>query len=61
LDEIPVTQVSRYEKEFLEMLELKHSDLLSSIASSGELSQEVSDKLKQILSAFTDSFKVSVK
>lgn len=61
LDEIPVTEVSRYEKEFLEMLELKHSDLLSAIASTGELSQEVSDKMKQVLSAFTDSFKVSVK
>ncbi len=61
LDEIPVTEVSRYEKEFLEMMEMKHRDVMEAIASTGELSQDITDKLKQILSAFTDSFKVSVK
>ena len=61
LDEIPLLEVSRFEKEFLELMELKHKDVLDSIASSGEISAEVTDKMKQILNDFTNSFKVSVK
>ncbi len=61
LDEIPVGEVKRFENEFLEMMELKHNDILETISSTGDLNEETSVKLKQILAAFTDSFKVSVK
>jgi len=61
LDEIPVKEVSRYEKEFLETMELKHRDVIDAIASTGELSQDTTVKLKQILEDFTNNFKVSVK
>ncbi|MBE2218380.1 MAG: F0F1 ATP synthase subunit alpha [Ignavibacteria bacterium] len=61
LDEIPVPHISRYEKEFLETMEMKHRDILDSIAASGEINDENTSKLKQILEDFTNNFKVSVK
>jgi len=61
LDEIPVPHIARYEKEFLETMEMKHKDILDSIAASGEINDENTSKLKQILEDFTNNFKVSVK
>ncbi len=61
LDEIPLPEVKRYEKEFLEMMDLKHKDIFDAISTSGELNQDNSVKLKQILDNFTNNFKVSVK
>ncbi len=61
LDEIPVPHIARYEKEFLEMMEMKHKDILDSIAASGEMNDENTSKMKQILEDFTNNFKVSVK
>ena len=61
LDEIPVEAVSRYEKELLEIMELKHKDILDAIASTGELKDDTAAKLKEVLTAFTENFKVSVK
>jgi F-type H+-transporting ATPase subunit alpha len=61
LDEIPAEHVSRYEKEFLELMEVKHKDVLEEIAKTKDLSKELTEKLKNILQEFTDSFKVSIK
>jgi F-type H+-transporting ATPase subunit alpha len=61
LDEIPVEHVQRYEKELLELMELKHRDLLAQIATEKDLSDHITTRLKSILQQFTDSFKVSVK
>lgn len=61
LDEIPLPEVKRYEKEFLEMMDLKHKDIFDAISTSGELNQDNSVKFKQILDDFTNNFKVSVK
>ncbi|MCX7877669.1 MAG: F0F1 ATP synthase subunit alpha [Ignavibacteria bacterium] len=61
LDEIPLNEVKRYEKEFLELMDIKHRDILENIASTGDLSDEVTAKLRQILDEFTNNFKVSVK
>ncbi len=61
LDEIPVDQVQRYEKELLEMMDMKHPDVLHAIAEQKDLTDEITAKLKSILQQFTDSFKVSVK
>jgi F-type H+-transporting ATPase subunit alpha len=61
LDEIPVEHVQRYEKELLELMELKHRDLLAQIATEKDLSDQITMRLKSILQQFTDSFKVSVK
>jgi F-type H+-transporting ATPase subunit alpha len=61
LDEIPLEDVKRYEMEFLEYMELKHKDILETIASTGDLSEDTSAKLKNILDEFTNNFRVSVK
>jgi len=60
LDEIPLEEVGRFETEFLEMMELKHSDILQEIAEKKDLSEELTAKLKRVLQQFTESFKVSV-
>ncbi|HCV42420.1 MAG TPA: F0F1 ATP synthase subunit alpha [Bacteroidetes bacterium] len=61
LDEIPIEHVQRYEREILEMMELKHADLLALIAEKKDLSEDVVARLKTVLKEFTDSFKASVK
>lgn len=61
LDEIPTEEVARYESELLEMIELKHSDVLNKILETKDLSEELTAKLKKILNEFTSSFKVTVK
>ena len=61
LDEIPVEEVQRYEHELLELMELKHGDLLGSIAMKKDLTDEITASLKKVLGEFTASFKASVK
>jgi len=61
IDEIPIDHVARYEKELLETMELKHKDILNTIAETKELDDETAGKLKKALEDFTNSFKVSIK
>ncbi|MGA2668268.1 MAG: F0F1 ATP synthase subunit alpha [Ignavibacteria bacterium] len=61
LDEIPLEEVERFEKEFLEMMELKHKDVLDEIAAKKDLSDEMITGLNNILKDFTTNFKVSIK
>jgi F-type H+-transporting ATPase subunit alpha len=61
LDEIPLGEVRRFEREFLETMELKHKDILDTISGTGDLNDETIAKLRQILDSFTNNFKVSVK
>jgi F-type H+-transporting ATPase subunit alpha len=61
LDEIPLEHVERYEREVLERLELKHSDLLDAIVAKKDLTEEITAKLHAILKEFTEAFKLSVK
>ncbi len=61
LDEIPVEEIKRYEKEYLEMMELKHKDVLDEIISKKELTDDLITTLKNILDEFTNNFKVSIK
>lgn len=61
LDEIPLEELSRFEKEFLEMMELKHKDVLNEIAEKKDLSNDMISGLKNILDEFTNNFKVSIK
>jgi F-type H+-transporting ATPase subunit alpha len=53
LDEWPVEAVSEYEKQMLEFMESKHSDLLSEIKDK----KEISDKLEEKMQAALDEFK----
>jgi len=61
LDEIPVEQVGRYERELLELMEIKHKNILDEISSRKDLTDELTAKLKSILDEFTGNFKVTIK
>jgi F-type H+-transporting ATPase subunit alpha len=61
LDEIPVGEVQRFERELLELLEVKHPEVLTGIASKKDLTDEITASLKKVLGEFTASFKASVK
>ena len=59
LDELPVTSVQRFEKEFLEFMEFKHRDILDEIFRTKDLSEETQEKLINIIKEFISKFKVS--
>jgi F-type H+-transporting ATPase subunit alpha len=59
LDEIPAEEVGRFETEFLEVMELKHPDILQEIAEKKDMSEDLTARLKKVLQQFTESFKVS--
>lgn len=61
LDEIPLEDVQRFEKEFLEMVEMKHQDLLVEIAEKKDLTDALQQKLHSIAKDFLMKFKVSSK
>jgi F-type H+-transporting ATPase subunit alpha len=58
LDELPLDQVQRFEKEFLEMAELRHKDLLDSVADKKELTDEAVKRLHTIVKEFIETFKI---
>jgi F-type H+-transporting ATPase subunit alpha len=61
LDEIPLEDVQRFEKELLEMVEMKHGDVLTEIAEKKDLSDQLQQKLHSLAKDFLMKFKVSTK
>jgi F-type H+-transporting ATPase subunit alpha len=61
LDELPAERVQRFEKEFIEMMELKHQDVLNKVADSKDIDGETDKKLHEITREFVASFKASIK
>ncbi len=61
LDEIPLGGVQRFEKEFLEMVEMKHQDILTEVAEKKDLSDDLQQKLHSIAKDFLMKFKVLTK
>ena len=61
LDEVPLEQVARYERELLEVMDMRHADIFAAIAATKDIAPDVAEKLKEILKQFTDSFRASVK
>lgn len=61
LDELPVESVQRFETEFLEMMELKHQDILNKIADIKDIDAETDKHLHEITKEFVSSFKASIK
>ena len=56
LDEWPVEAVSVYEKQMLEFMESKHSDLLGEIKDKKDISDDLEEKLKAALDEFKSVF-----
>ena len=61
LDELPLDAIARFEKEFLEMMEVRHRDLLDTIAEKKELTDEIAKRIQSAGKEFIDTFKASVK
>jgi F-type H+/Na+-transporting ATPase subunit alpha len=59
LDEIPLEHVQRFERNLLEMMELKYGTILHEIVGKKDLSDDLQKKLHEILKEFVPSFKVS--
>lgn len=56
LDNIPTTDVTRFEEQFLGEMRAKHADLLGTIRKEAKLTDETTDQLKSILDTFTKAF-----
>ncbi|MFZ1081890.1 MAG: F0F1 ATP synthase subunit alpha, partial [Candidatus Kryptoniota bacterium] len=61
LDELPVESIARFEKEFLEMMELKNQNILDKIADTKDIDPETDKKLHETAKEFLSQFKASIK
>lgn len=56
LDNIPTTDVTRFEEQFLAEMRAKHADLLATVRKEAKLSDDTSSQLKSILETFAKAF-----
>jgi F-type H+-transporting ATPase subunit alpha len=61
LDDLPLDVLAKFEKEFMEMLDLQHTDILAEIIFKKEMSEELTGKLKKAVEPFVDNFKKTLK
>jgi F-type H+-transporting ATPase subunit alpha len=61
LDEIPVSDVQRYQADFLQEMENLNGDVLDAIRNEKDLSEKTTEKLVSILKDFTERFKTTVR
>ncbi len=59
LDELPVEKIGQFEKEFLEMIELRHKDILTTIAEKKDLTDDIAAKIKTVAKEFLATFKAA--
>ncbi|MDD8019262.1 MAG: F0F1 ATP synthase subunit alpha [Bacteroidota bacterium] len=57
LDELPVEKVQQFEKEFLEMMDIRHKDVLTAIAEKKDLTDDIANTIKKIAKDFLVTFK----
>jgi F-type H+-transporting ATPase subunit alpha len=59
MDEVPVADIKRYEKEVLEFIEVKHNNIYETIKKEKVLSDEVESEIKKVAEEFAGVFKKS--
>ena len=59
LDKLDPSKIGKFEEQFLQHIKTSHSNLLTTIASEGQISPDTDGKLKQIVSDFLASFTAS--
>jgi F-type H+-transporting ATPase subunit alpha len=59
LDEVPVEDVGRFEREFLDYVQRNHQGLLTSIAETGQLPEDATVTLKDAMTEFKRGFQTS--
>jgi len=57
LDQLPVSELGRFEKEFVEYVEMKHADILTELAEKLQISDELNEKITKALESFLSGFK----
>ena len=60
MDDIPVHDIKRYEKEALEYVEVKHNDIFEKIKKEKQLSDETISEIKRAAEEFAGIFKVNI-
>ena len=60
MDDIPVHEIKRYEKEALEYIEVKHNDIFEKLKKERQLSDETISEIKKAAEEFSGIFKVNV-
>lgn len=61
LDDIPLTEIKRYEKEYYEFLDNLHADLLNELLDKRELTDDIKSRLDEAIKNFNSSFTKSLK
>jgi F-type H+-transporting ATPase subunit alpha len=59
LDAVPVEDVLRFEREFLDYLRLEHAGILNTIAESKNFTDDTASALEDAYNAFLDQFETS--
>ncbi|HZW37682.1 MAG TPA: F0F1 ATP synthase subunit alpha [Ignavibacteriaceae bacterium] len=59
LDEVPVHDIKRFEKELLEYIEMKNPSIIETIKKEKQLSDETINALKKVITDFQSTFKKS--
>jgi len=59
LDQVPIADIRRFEKEFLDYVEHRHKGIYDAITSSGQLSDETVESLEQAIGDFKKTFDTS--
>ena len=60
IDDIPTDKVSDFEEQFYEFLDTMHSDLMYKIIKEKKFSDEIKNKLDEVISKFVETFKKSL-
>ncbi len=56
LDSVPVNKILQWESDFIAHLKTKEADRLATIDKEGALSKDLEARLKDVVTAFTNSF-----
>jgi F-type H+-transporting ATPase subunit alpha len=61
MDDVPIADIKRFEKEVLEFIEVKYSDIFDLIKKEKQLSAELEEKMKKAADEFIGIFKKSTE
>jgi len=61
MDELPLTEVKRYENELIEYVKTAHAPLIEKLSVEKALTDEITGALDEILTTFTERFAATVK
>jgi F-type H+-transporting ATPase subunit alpha len=59
LDSVPVADIRRFESEFLDHVRRHHEGILAEIRDTGKLSDELAERIAEVVKEFKESFTAS--